>query len=142
VASSNTLLIDTHVWVWALADEARLGRASASLLQRAARRGEVLVSIISVWEIAMLVERGRLRLALEVGAWVEQALTAPGIVLAQLTPTIAIDSTLLPGKPPSDPADRIMIATARKTGAILLSADRALLKYAEAGHVLCRDARL
>ena len=90
----------------------------------------------------MLAARGRLRLALELGAWVEQALTAPGSVLAQLTPAIAIDSTQVPGKPPSDPADRIMIATARKSGAILLSADGALLKYAEAEHVRCRDARM
>src|SRR5262249_51781622 len=113
MAISDTLLIDTHVWIWALADEERLGRTSASMVQRAARRGEVLVSTISIWEVAMLAARGRLRLALEVGAWVEQALTAPGIVLAALTPAIAVDSTRLPGKPPADPADRILIATAR-----------------------------
>jgi PIN domain nuclease of toxin-antitoxin system len=131
----QAILIDTHVWVWLLENSRRLGRRSAEVIETAAGRGRILVSIISVWEIGVLVSKGRLKLAVDVETWIEQALTAPGILLANLTPSIALDSTRLPEGAPHDPADRILIATARKLGADFMTADRAIAAYGPKGQV-------
>ena len=87
------------------------------------------VSIISCWEVAKLVERGRLELTMPVERWIEQALTYPGIELLQLTPRIAVESTQLPGEFHRDPADQMLVATARVYDIPLLTADSKLLAY-------------
>jgi PIN domain nuclease of toxin-antitoxin system len=88
----------------------------------------------------MLEAKGRLKLALEAEHWVEEALSAPGLRLAELTPRIAISSTRLPGQFHGDLADRLLVATARETAATLLTADRAILKYAHHGHLHAMSA--
>ena len=87
------------------------------------------VSIISCWEAAKLVERGRLELTMPVERWIEQALTYPGVELLQLTPRIVVESTQLPGEFHRDPADQILAATARVYDIPLLTADSKLLDY-------------
>jgi PIN domain nuclease of toxin-antitoxin system len=71
---------------------------------------------------------------------VEDALAFPGLRLTQLLPSIAIDSVRLPGEPPADPADRIIIASARHQGVPVLTADRVILRYGAAGYVAVQDA--
>ena len=88
----------------------------------------------------MLTERGRLALGRDVGAWVSDALALPGVRLAPLLPAVAVDSARLPGPIHGDPADRIIIATARHAGAALLTADKAILAYHGAGYVQATDA--
>jgi PIN domain nuclease of toxin-antitoxin system len=88
-----------------------------------------------VWEIGMLESKGRLLLNLPCEAWVREALKTPGLTLAPLTPEIAVDSTRLPGAFHGDPADRIIVATARRLGARLLTRDRKLLEYGRKRHV-------
>lgn len=78
----------------------------------------------------MLVSKGRLAIPLDVPEWTARALAAPGLQLVDLESSIAIDSTRLPGSPPKDPVDRILIATARRMGARLVTADRKILDYA------------
>lgn len=134
------IVVDTHVLVWALADDARLGRAARAAIEEEAQRAGVLVSAITPWEIAMLAHKGRLALGRETGAWIEAAMAVPGVRLAPLEPAIAVDSVRLPGAIHADPADRIIIATARSFGAPLLTADRAILDYGAAGHVNVLDA--
>jgi len=129
------LLLDTHVWVWLMLGDTRLGRRSRNLLEAAVPDGRLRVSVISVWEVAMLEANGRLHLASDCADWVGEALSAPGIRLAELTPEIAVASTRLPGKFHGDPADRILAATARETGAALVTADRAILDYGRRGHL-------
>ena len=132
------IVLDTHVLIWTVDADPRLGRAARTAVAEAA--DAVGVSAITPWEIALLAERGRLRLAQEVGAWIRAVLALPGIRLLPIDPAIATDSVRLPGAFRADPADRLIIATARQCGAPLLTADFAILSYAAGGHVLTIDA--
>lgn len=129
------VLLDTHVWVWLMLGDSRLGGANRRMLEKAVPDGRLRVSVISVWEVAMLEAKGRLALAADCESWVREALAAPGVRLAEITPHIAIASTRLPGVFHSDPADRMLIATARESEAALLTADEAILQYGSEGHV-------
>ena len=107
----------------------RLSEAAQSLIESAARHGGVLISAISVWEIAMLEARRRIELTTGVLNWVRSSLAIPGRVLIPLTPEIAVASTRLPDAPVGDPADLILLATAIANNAILLTLDQKLLDY-------------
>lgn len=131
----STVLLDTHALVWLLEGNERLGEASRSLIRRAAHDDALYLSAISPWEIAMLVSKGRLPLDRDVGEWLQAALALPGIRLEPLSPEIAIASTRLPGEIHPDPADRIITATARHLGALLVTEDRLLLDYSSFGYV-------
>lgn len=135
-----TLLLDTHVLIWAAEDDRRLGRTAREMIEETRRADRVGVSAITPWEIALLVEKGRLHLALELRTWLNTILEVPGIDLMPIEPVIAVDSVRLPGAFHSDPADRLIIATARHWRAPLLSADRAILAYADDGHLRAVDA--
>ena len=132
------IVIDTHVLVWVLDDSDKLGKRARALIDE--QTDGILVSAISVWEIALLVKKGRMALNKEIRHWVDQALDLPGLLLAPLDPAIAIDSAVLPGEFHNDPADRIIVATARYHDAPLLTVDRAILAYGATGHVAVVDA--
>jgi PIN domain nuclease of toxin-antitoxin system len=100
-----------------------------------ASRGGIYVSAITAWEVATLVRRGRYRLLVSPKSWFDRLLALLGVRLAELTPEVLIDSTELPGMPPVDPADRMIIATARHHGLVLVSRDRKLIGYGKQGHV-------
>ena len=135
------LLLDTHMWVWYVENESRrFSKRISPLVERAVQRGGIIVSAISVWEIAQLEALRRLELSMDVRTWVGRALAFPGVRLKGLSPSIAIESTRLPGEPHRDPADRILIATARLMGAALVTCDEAVLAYAKKGHVRVVDA--
>lgn len=137
---SPLLLLDTHIWIWVLnGDRGALSATSVAMLNHASARGRLLVSAISVWEVAVLASKRRISLTQPIDTWVSAGLTAPGIRLVPLTPEIAIDSTRLPGGMHGDPADRIIIATARRMTATLVTSDRAILDYAKAGHLQVCD---
>lgn len=118
----------------------RLGQYARNGFDQAARSEGVFVSAITPWEIALLVEKGRLSLDQEVGAWLDKVLAMPGIRLAPLDPAIAVDSVRLPGSFHADPVDRMIIATARHWGVPLMTADQAILDYAREGHLGAIDA--
>lgn len=132
--------MDTHVLAWLLSGSARLGAQARPFLQQAAQDNALLVSAITPWEIAMLVSKERLTLDRDVGEWVAAALALPGIRLAPLSPEIAVTSTRLPGPIHADPADRILVATARHVDAVLVTEDQRLLDYGAAGHLKTRRA--
>lgn len=134
------IVLDTHVLVWSVSGDMRLGEATRTQIETTARTGEVLVSAITPWEIALLTEKGRLRLGQDVGSWIQSALAFPGVRLAPIEPAIAVDSARLPGEFHADPADRIIIATARHSNAPLVTADSAILAYAATGHLQAVDA--
>jgi len=137
----RVLLLDTHVWIWYVENEARrFARRIEPLVERAVQRGDVVISAISVWEIAQLEATRRLDLSVDVRAWVGGALGFPGVRLKGLSPSIAIESTRLPGPLHRDPADRILIATARLLGAALVTCDERILTYAKQGYVKVVDA--
>jgi PIN domain nuclease of toxin-antitoxin system len=122
------IVLDTHTWVWWVHDAQRLSPAQAEALQ-ANEANRIGVSAISCWEIAKLVQRGRLELPCSLREWFEQALSYPGIDLLELTPEIAIESTQLPGEFHRDPADQIIVATARWYGCPLVTSDSRILNY-------------
>lgn len=128
------LLLDTCAMIW-LAAGRPVAAPAAEALSEAHRESEpVLVSPISAWEVGMLVSRGRLALSIPPRRWIERLLSRGGLRLAELPVDVLLDSSFLPGHPPRDPADRIVIATARDRAARILTRDRAILAYAAAGH--------
>jgi len=127
------LVLDTHVWVWLTEGVSDLKIAARKHIESAARDGNLFVSAISVWEVGMLEAKGRVTFDEDCGTWVRNALGAPGISLVPFTPEIAVSSTRLPGPFHGDPADRIIVATARSFGGTLVTADKAILAYAESG---------
>lgn len=134
------ILLDTHVLIWAVDGSRRLGAEAAAAIEDARRSDRIGVSAITPWEVALLVERGRLRLATDVGAWLDTALGVQGVDVLPIEPAIAVESVRLPGSFYADPADRIIIATARHWQVPLATADRAILDYAAEGHLSAHDA--
>ena len=122
------ILLDTHIWVWWVDDNQQLVDRPRHLIQDNVRSG-LEVSAISCWEVAKLVQYGRLELACPLEEWMEQALAYPGVHLTELTPRIAIESTKLPGSFHRDPADQIIVATARVYDIPLLTVDSRILQY-------------
>lgn len=136
------LLLDTHIWVWYVeGDDRRIPRRIRNAVEPAAARGEVIVSAISIWEVALLDAGQRLQLSSEIRVWTSRALQLPGLSLKGLSPSVAIESTRLPGLVHRDPADRILIATARVLAATLVTCDERILDYGAQGHVNVLDAR-
>lgn len=138
--SRRLLLLDTHVLIWLTDGSRQLGGESKEALQLAYREDRALISAITPWEIALLVRKGRLKLGRDVLDWVRHALDVPGVHLAALEAEIAVDSTRLPWETHGDPADRILVATARHLGATLVTADTALLEFARQGYFVGMDA--
>jgi len=134
--SAEAVLLDTHAWIWLRAGEtAGFRRSSLDAITQAANRSALRVSIISVWELAMLAAKGRVQLGIPTVEWVKAALDAAGLSVADLTPEIAIEACSLPGRLHGDPSDRMIVATARLTGATLYTKDRNILRYGAGGHV-------
>jgi PIN domain nuclease of toxin-antitoxin system len=105
------------------------------VLDSSRRTGGLWVSAISVWEIGVLQQIGRIRLSTPFRAWVQRALDAPGIRFAPLGAAAAAESTLLPGEAHADPADRFLIATARVERLALATRDDRILEYSRKGFV-------
>src|ERR1700728_4625261 len=130
-----SLLLDTHFWAWLENGESGVFTGPVRrAIESSAAGGRLYLSIISVWEVALLESKGRIELSLPCGLWVQQALAIPGLALAPLTPEIAIESCNLPPPFHGDPADRIIVATARNMGARLLTRDREIIGYGRKRH--------
>ena len=122
------IVLDTHIWVWWVHDAPDLSDEYRTLLEQSESAG-LGVSAISCWEVAKLVERGRLVLPCPVDTWLDQALAYPGVQLLPLTPQIAVDSTQLPQPFHRDPADQIIVATARIYHCPLVTVDTKIRAY-------------
>ena len=108
-------------------------RSSITAVQRA--NLGVYVSPMTAWEIATLVAKNRLQLALTPGAWFDALLGLAGVRLAAIPPNVLIASALLPEVPPKDPVDRIIAATSRAFGYSIITRDGEFMRYARAGHI-------
>ncbi len=122
------IVLDTHIWVWWVHGDSTLPASTRALLDSSEQAG-LAVSAVSCWEVAKLVERERLVLPCPVFDWIRQALEYPGVRLIELSPRICVESTQLPGEFHSDPADQIIVATARILDAPLVTVDGKILKY-------------
>ncbi len=119
------LLLDTHVWLWTLVDPVRLGRRARAAIGR--KGNELWLSPISVWELLLLAERGRVKLQGDPRKWVADALASTPVQEAPLTFDVAVRSReIMPTHP--DPVDRFLVATALVYGLTLLTADDSLIE--------------
>lgn len=109
----STLVLDTHAWVWWISKPERLSRKQRSAIDRVRKRGSdtLLLSVISGREVALLVQAGRLRVPVQLEAWLDQAMSIPGLEIAPLTVPIIAGAARLTGL--RDPADMLIVATAQ-----------------------------
>ncbi len=129
------LLLDTCAAIW-IAEDEKLTPAALTILSDTDEAGlPIYVSPITAWEIGMLAARDRIKLLTTPQRWFLRLLEMPTVRLADMSPDLLIASSFLPGKPPRDPTDRIIAATARDYGCTLVTRNRALLDYGEQGHI-------
>lgn len=131
----SPLLLDTCAALWAVDDT--ISKAASDALTEAHQAGQpTYVSPITAWEVGLLTSRGRFSSALTPPNWFNHLLAIPNVHLSEMPPEVLLVSSLLPGSPPRDPADRVIVATAREFGFRVMTRDRAILTYAKDGHVL------
>jgi len=123
------IVLDTHVLLWWVNDSSTLSKPARKAIDASVKTKSVHVSCISSWEIALLVERGRLRLALDVRDWLCRCEALPFLTFVAVNNAIAVESVRLPDFPHADPADRIIAATALSLGAALVTKDDKLRNY-------------
>jgi PIN domain nuclease of toxin-antitoxin system len=123
------IVLDTHTWVWWVAVPEQLSAPAREEIDRAMERGEICISSISSWEVALLVRKGRLELTIPVDDWIAKSEALPFIRFVPLDNRIAFRSNYLPGELHEDPADRIIVATALTLGAPLVSRDTKIRDY-------------
>lgn len=127
---SKALLLDTHVFIWLVNGSDELTEDICKLINAAAEQ-----SAISLWETSMLAARSRISLTLPCDKWLEKALALTNTQVANLTPAIAAESCNLPGVFQQDPADRLIVATARINKYNLITRDEKILAYSASRHV-------
>jgi PIN domain nuclease of toxin-antitoxin system len=123
------ILLDTHIWLWWLHSPDQLSERGRNLLTIGENQNALIVSAISVWEIAVKHSNGKLPLPLPINEWFALAKTRPGITIEPLDPLDAIASTQLPGDFHKDPADRIIVAIAYRRNIELMTCDQKILNY-------------
>lgn len=122
-------VLDTHAWLWWVNGDRRLSSKARKAIERAGARGELYLSVYSIWEVAKRVEKGQLGFNQPLDEWLDTALAAEGLQVAPLTRALILDSCRLPQPFHGDPADQIIVATARAHGAILVTRDARLRDY-------------
>ncbi|WP_439537871.1 type II toxin-antitoxin system VapC family toxin [Methyloversatilis sp.] len=124
------IVLDTHALLWwANGERAQLSAAATSAIDAEMDGGQILVSSMSAWELAMLVERGRVALSMDIASWLDTLSQIDAVQFVPVDGEIAVKSVQLPGDFHKDPADRIIVATARKFAAPLVSADEKIRAY-------------
>lgn len=122
-------LLDRHAWMWWVTGDSRLSKRARTTTERAAGDDDLAISAISIWEVAKKVENGQLNLDRALGDWLDAALAPEGLQVLELTRNVLVESCGLPGSFHGDPADQIIVATARKGAAVLVTADTRIRKY-------------
>lgn len=123
------ILLDTHVWVWWLAQPEQLSKAAHQAIQRNLTAGSVGISSFSTWELALLVQHKRLQLSIDLVEWIAETERIKNVTFHPVNNNIALQSVNLPGTFHPDPADRILVATARHLGATMITADAKIRGY-------------
>jgi PIN domain nuclease of toxin-antitoxin system len=122
-------LLDTHAWVWWLTKDRRLSARARSVLATALDQQDLWISLISVWEVAKKVEKQQLVLDRPLDLWLDEAMTPRGLGVWEMTRPILVQSCELPRPFHGDPADQILVATARLHGAVVVTKDQRIRRY-------------
>jgi PIN domain nuclease of toxin-antitoxin system len=133
---AQPMLLDTCAAIWLVNGDPMSADSRASITAAQTENLGVYVSPMTAWEVATLVAKNRLQLALSPEAWFEALLGLVGVRLAAMPPRVLIASATLPGAPPKDPVDRIIAATGRTFGYSIVTRDGELMLYARAGHII------
>ncbi|HPJ44353.1 MAG TPA: type II toxin-antitoxin system VapC family toxin [Spirochaetota bacterium] len=129
-------ILDTHVWIWLINGDEKIRKAGfLTSINNALKNHSIIIPAICTWEISMLVAKNRISLTENTLEWINKASSAPGISIFPLSPEVAYESTILPGEFHGDPADRMIVATARITNGTLLTFDKQIINYAKKGYV-------
>lgn len=132
----NAIMLDTHVWFWiATGDETVLKKPKVKELIMSLHKYPLLLASISLWEISMLESKGRIHLKTDSSSWLRESVRKTKVKIIPIIPEIAADSTTLPGNFHGDPADRLIVAAARNTNALLLTRDKKIIDYGKKGYV-------
>ncbi len=123
------IVLDTHVLLWWLTKFVTLPKEVLKKIESHKKRKEILISAITFWEVAMLIKKDRLQLNFDLRSWTDQILTLPFLQIVNPDPWILLESVNHPEPIHSDPADRILVATARHRGALLITKDDKILDY-------------
>jgi PIN domain nuclease of toxin-antitoxin system len=129
VGGGEVIVLDTHTLVWWVARDPTLSKKAKAAIERELAGGEIIVSAISAWEIAMLVEREKLVFSMDVGSWLATVSAIEAVRFVPIDPEIAVKSVGLPGEFHKDPADRMIVATARKLAVPLVTKDEKIRAY-------------
>jgi PIN domain nuclease of toxin-antitoxin system len=124
----NMILLDTHTWIWSHSATKLLSDNVKKLIKKTLIDQRAIASI-SIWEFAMMVVKGRIRVKIDPKLWLDNAIRNSGLKVIELSPEIALESCNLPGNFHKDPADQIIVATARIHNLTLLTKDRKILNY-------------
>jgi PIN domain nuclease of toxin-antitoxin system len=122
------LLLDTHTWIWAISAEKQLSAKAKKLIKKTPANQRAIASI-SIWEFAMLCSRGSIHVKVTPEQWLDNAVHKTGIQVFDLSAQVALESCNLPGKFHKDPADRIIVATARIHNMNLVTKDQKIIDY-------------
>jgi PIN domain nuclease of toxin-antitoxin system len=122
-------LLDTHAWVWWLTEDRRLSRRARSTIAAGLSDQDLWISLISVWEVAKKVEKQQLVLDRALDQWLDEALAPDGLGVWELTRPILVESCALPQPFHGDPADMLLVATARHHGAVVITKDQQIRRY-------------
>jgi PIN domain nuclease of toxin-antitoxin system len=123
------IVLDTHVLLWWVSSPEKLSPEAVQALKKEQAGGLILISAITVWEINMLISKNRLNLNVDIETWLEEIESIPFIQFVPIDNQIAMKSVNLPGEFHKDPADRIIVATARENEATLITNDDKIKKY-------------
>ena len=123
------IVLDTHTLVWWVTDDDLLSQKAKSVIERERSEGEIIVSAISAWEITLLVKQERLVLSMDVASWLSTVSEIEGLRFLPIDVDIATKSVELPGTFHKDPADRMIVATARKLAVPLVTKDEKIRAY-------------
>jgi len=117
------IVLDTHVWLWLCLEPRRLSARAAGAIRRAVSNGGLAIASITIWEVAMMLARGSVIPQGTAESWLEALIDRSGVTVREITPAIAALATHFPQDFPADPADRLIAATARAEGVVLVSRD-------------------
>jgi PIN domain nuclease of toxin-antitoxin system len=123
-------LLDTHAWVWWVTEDRRLSKRAKAAITTALTEQDLWLSLISVWELAKKVEKQQLVLDRPLDQWLDEAVSIHGLGVWELTRPVVVHSCNLPQRFHGDPADQILVATARHQGAVVVTKDQRIRRYA------------
>jgi PIN domain nuclease of toxin-antitoxin system len=122
------ILLDTHTWIWAISTDKILSLRAKGMIKNTPANQRAIASI-SIWEFAMMFTKGRINVKISPEQWLENAINKSGIRIFDLSSKVALDACSLPGVFHKDPADRIIVATARIHNVTLITKDRKMIDY-------------